>query len=77
LLHQPLLNIYSYAIDRLVPVEYRFAPLAFFLVAVTWLAVMPFSVLWYKLFELPGIALGKLPCQREIDSAGSRGEQQS
>ncbi len=64
LLHQPLLNICSYAINWVVPAEYRLAPIAFLFVLVGWLVVIPFSFLWYKLFELPGIALGKRIIQR-------------
>jgi peptidoglycan/LPS O-acetylase OafA/YrhL len=64
LLHQPLLNIYSYVVVWLVPEEYRSPPIAFLLMAVTWLAVIPFSILWYKIFELPGIALGKRIIQK-------------
>jgi peptidoglycan/LPS O-acetylase OafA/YrhL len=60
LLYYPLLDICSYAIQGVVPMEYRsYPPAAFLLVVVTWLAIIPFSILWYKLFELPGIALGK------------------
>ena len=59
LLHQPLLDLYSYVITWLVPEEYRPAPIAFLLVVVTWVAIIPLSILWYKVFELPGIALGK------------------
>jgi hypothetical protein len=64
LLHEPLLNIYSYVIVWIVPGEFRSAPITFLLVAATWLVVIPFSILWYKLFELPGIALGKRIIQK-------------
>jgi peptidoglycan/LPS O-acetylase OafA/YrhL len=59
LLHQPLLFIYFFAIDGVMPEENRSEPASLLLVVVTWLAIIPFSILWYKLFELPGIALGK------------------
>ncbi len=59
LLHQPLLNIFSHAIDWVVPAEYHSVPMAFSFDAVLWLAIISLSFLWYKLFELPGIALGK------------------
>ena len=59
LIHEPLLSIYFYAINQLVPSEHRPHAAAFLLVMVTWLAIIPFSILWYKLFELPGISLGK------------------
>ena len=64
LLHQPLLDIYSIAIFWFVPGKYCSAPIAFLLIVATWLAVIPFSILWYKLFELPGIALGKRIIQK-------------
>ena len=64
LLHQPLLNVYSYAINWLAPEEFRLAPIAFVLVVVSWWAVIPFSVLWCQVFELPGIALGKRLIQK-------------
>lgn len=59
LLHQPLLNICSDAVARTVPGEYRSATVTFLLLVAAWLAVIPFSYLWYRVFELPGIALGK------------------
>jgi peptidoglycan/LPS O-acetylase OafA/YrhL len=64
LLHEPLLQIYSYVIVWVVPGEYRSAPITFLLIVVTWLVIIPFSILWYKLFELPGIALGKRIIQK-------------
>jgi peptidoglycan/LPS O-acetylase OafA/YrhL len=64
LLHQPLINIYSYLIVWAVPGEYRSAPVVFLLLLVAWLVVIPFSILWHKLFELPGIALGKRIIQK-------------
>jgi peptidoglycan/LPS O-acetylase OafA/YrhL len=59
LLHQPLLLMYSNETVWFVPGKYRSDPIAFLLISATWLVVIPFSILWYKLFELPGIALGK------------------
>lgn len=59
LLHYPLLFVYFYAADRFVPREYRSAPAAFLLTMTAWLVVIPLSFFWYKIFELPGIALGK------------------
>ncbi len=64
LLHQPLLNVYSYAINWLVPAEFRPAPVAFLIVVACWLIVIPFSFLWYQFFEIPGIALGKRIIQK-------------
>jgi peptidoglycan/LPS O-acetylase OafA/YrhL len=59
LLHQPLLQMYYSEIVWFIPGKYLSAPIEFLLIFVTWLAIIPFSILWYKLFELPGIALGK------------------
>jgi peptidoglycan/LPS O-acetylase OafA/YrhL len=64
LLHQPLLEIYYYMLVWFVPGKFLSAPTEFLLVSVSWLAVIPFSILWYKLFELPGIALGKRIIQK-------------
>ncbi len=60
LLHQPLMLSYS----CLMPAEDRSLPLRFMLALVTWLIVAQFSFLWYKLIELPGIALGKRLIQK-------------
>lgn len=76
LLHQPLIQIYSTAMCWAVPSEYRPAPITFLLILVTWLAVIPFSVLWYKLIELPGIALGKRIIQKSDIRKGARADQQ-
>ena len=59
LLHQPLLHVYSHLIVWAVPAENRPPPVAYLLLMVTWLAIIPFSFLWYKIIEVPGIALGK------------------
>ena len=59
LLHQPLLMLYYKEMVWFVPAKYRSASIEFLLITVTWLAVILFSILWYKLIELPSIALGK------------------
>jgi hypothetical protein len=59
LLHQPLLTICSYAADRIFPVRYSSDLSALFLLMVSWFLIIPFSILWYEVFELPGIMLGK------------------
>jgi hypothetical protein len=59
LLHQPLLHVYSHLIVWAVPVEHRPAPVAFVLVMVTWLIIIPLSAVWYRLVEMPGIAFGR------------------
>ncbi len=64
LLHQPLLLTYSNLIIPTLPSEYRNVPIVALLTATTWLAIIPFSILWYKLFELPSIAWGKRIIQR-------------
>ena len=64
MLHEPLLRTYSFAISWFVPSEYRSVPTVFLLVVISWLFVIPFSILWYKVFELHGIALGKRIIQK-------------
>ena len=59
LLHQPLLLTYSGFIVWAIPSEYRSDPVTFPLMVATWLVIIPFAALCYKLFELPSIALGK------------------
>ena len=59
LLHLPLLIVYTHTFDWDVAAKYRTNPIAFFYYVFLWLAVIPFGFLWYKAFELPGIALGK------------------
>ena len=59
LLHQPLLNIYSYLLVWAVPENFHSAPVMFPLLVLTWVPIMVMSCLWYKLFELPGIAAGR------------------
>ena len=67
LLHQPLLNIYSYLIVWAVPEQYRPAPVAFLLILMTWFPIFGLALFWHRLFELPGIAFGKrvLHCKQE------------
>ncbi len=59
LLHQPLLHVYSHLIVWAVPAENRPPPVGFLLVMGTWVAIIPFSFLWYKIIEVRGVALGK------------------
>jgi len=73
LLHQPLLVIYYRVINWVFPDTTRSAPVIFALVVVTWLVIIPFSILWYKVFEIPGIALGK----KVIQLLDSRREKKS
>lgn len=64
LLHQPLLQIYTAIIYAVIPIEYRPEPIAFLMIIATWSVIIPISLLWYKIFECPGIALGKNLIQR-------------
>jgi len=64
LLHQPLINIYSDFISATIPQQHRSAFLMFALELLTWSVVILFGVLWYKLFELPSIAIGKRILQK-------------
>jgi hypothetical protein len=64
LIHQPLLPIFFHSIDWIVPPQFHSETLAFLVMVSTWLAIIPFSVLWYHTFEVPGIALGKWIIQK-------------
>lgn len=65
LLHQTLLLMYYNEIVWFVPGKYRSVPIVFLLIVATLLVIIiPFSILWYKLFELPSIALGKRIIQK-------------
>jgi peptidoglycan/LPS O-acetylase OafA/YrhL len=59
LLHQPLIGFSFFVITVFFSGEHFSLPIRLLLGGVTWLAVIPFSVLWFKLFERPSIALGK------------------
>ncbi|HEV2693624.1 MAG TPA: acyltransferase family protein [Verrucomicrobiae bacterium] len=59
LLHQPLFNIYLAAIYLVIPAESLSGLAAYGLVVLTWPLVIGLSVLWYNIFEIPGIALGR------------------
>lgn len=59
LLHQPLLHVLSRVVAWGIPDADRPAPVAFLLMTATWLLIIPFSVWWYAMIEIPSIALGK------------------
>jgi peptidoglycan/LPS O-acetylase OafA/YrhL len=59
LLHQPLLNGISVFLTSLIPGPYRTGIAPFWYFVASWLIIIPVSGLWYHVFELPGIALGK------------------
>jgi len=64
LLHQPFLSLYTNGIGCLIPAQDYSIPLAFAVMLIGWMLVIPLSVLWYKLIEMPGIALGKRIIQK-------------
>ncbi|HEX9045606.1 MAG TPA: acyltransferase [Verrucomicrobiae bacterium] len=64
LLHQPLLQTFSFVTVWAVPAQYRSGFVPFGLTLAVWLFVIPFAILWYRVFELPGIAWGKRMVQR-------------
>lgn len=64
LLHQPLLFLYVNLNNQMVPESRHSALLAFVLLLATLMVIIPFSILWYRIFELPGIALGKYILQK-------------
>ncbi|PWU14023.1 MAG: hypothetical protein C5B50_18005 [Verrucomicrobia bacterium] len=59
LIHDPLLRNYWLAITWATPEQSRPGPVLFFLMLLTLLLVIAFAILFYKVFELPAIALGK------------------
>lgn len=59
LLHQPLLSIYYNAIDNTLGLEHLTGLPRFLVLTSTWIIIIPLAILWYKVFELPGIALGR------------------
>jgi len=59
LLHEPLLQVYSYALDWLFPGAQLNYPLRLLLIVCTWPAILLLGCLWYELFERTGIAQGR------------------
>ncbi len=59
LLHQPLLQIYCNVFAGVAPKEYCLDPIIFLFLVAMWLVIVPLRILWYKVIEIPGIALGK------------------
>lgn len=64
LLHQPLLNAVSLLMSNVIPGSFRSGIATFIYFVATWLVIIPMSGLWFHVFELPGIALGKWIIQR-------------
>ncbi len=67
LLHEPLLNIYSYGFLGTVPQQSRTPEIVFLLLILLWGVVFVISTLWYHVFELPGIAFGKRLIKKSAD----------
>lgn len=59
LLHHPLLTVYYFVIVSFLPESILSQPVQFAVVCLTWAAIIPFSILWFKCFEVPGIQFGK------------------
>lgn len=70
LLHQPLLYIWLYAFGLGLPNVSASSPLIFLALVASWLVIIPLSWLWYQVFELPGIALGKVTALRPPTASG-------
>lgn len=64
LLHQPLLNAISVFLTTVIPGPYRTGVAPFFYFVAGWLIIIPVSALWYQVFELPGIAVGRRMIQK-------------
>jgi peptidoglycan/LPS O-acetylase OafA/YrhL len=71
LLHEPLLQVYSYAVDWLFPGASLNHPLRLLLIVCTWPAILLAGFLWHELFERPGIAQGKQIIQGTGGAAGT------
>ncbi|HTB84401.1 MAG TPA: acyltransferase [Candidatus Sulfotelmatobacter sp.] len=69
LLHQPLINVFSTLLKFLVPPDYFSQPANFFFNCLLCIAIIPFSVAWYEVFEVTGIGLGRLFVQSRQDPA--------
>ncbi|HXC35020.1 MAG TPA: acyltransferase family protein, partial [Candidatus Acidoferrales bacterium] len=71
LLHQPLLNALSLFLTNVVSGPYRNGAAAFLYFVAGWLIIIPICGLWYHVFELPGIALGKWIIQKRVPDKSS------
>lgn len=66
LMHQPLLNAISVFLTTVIPGPYRTGVAPFFYFVAGWLIIIPVSALWYRVFELPAIAIGKRMIQKRV-----------
>lgn len=64
LLHQPMIILFCCLITWFVPHEYRSPQVGFLFLMIGWLPIILFSILWYNVLELSGIALGKRVIQQ-------------
>jgi peptidoglycan/LPS O-acetylase OafA/YrhL len=64
LLHQPFLNALSVFLTSLIPGPYRTGTAPFWYFVAGWLIIIPVCGLWYRVFELPGVGLGKWIIQK-------------
>jgi peptidoglycan/LPS O-acetylase OafA/YrhL len=71
LLHQPLLNAVSLLMSNVIPGSFRSGIATFMYFVATWLVILPISGLWFHVFELPGIALGKWIIQKRVPDKNS------
>jgi peptidoglycan/LPS O-acetylase OafA/YrhL len=74
LLHQPFLNAVSLLMSSLIPGSYRSAVATFLYFLTSWLVIILISALWYHVFELPGIAIGKWIIQSRVSGSRARSE---
>lgn len=74
LLHQPFLNAVSLLMSNVIPGSYRFATATFFYFVASWLVIILISGLWYHVFEIPGIALGKWIIRNRVSSSGAHND---
>jgi len=69
LLHFPLIQSYSLMVNWALPEQSQSPPIYFLVMTATIAAIVPFSVLFYRTFEVPSIALGKRILGREYKAA--------
>jgi peptidoglycan/LPS O-acetylase OafA/YrhL len=65
LLHQPLVAIFLLSFATFFPATKDYPLLRFSFCMVSWFVIMSLGGVWYRLFELPSIALGKLLIKKQ------------
>jgi peptidoglycan/LPS O-acetylase OafA/YrhL len=69
LLNYPLLFLYKRGIEWIIPDGYHYLPVNTVFAFLTWALIIPLGILWYHVFEVPGIASSR----RIIEKISGRG----